>query len=1001
MATHQIGKFKFRLSEKGFQYKWGDGSIHTIAFGKAGDEGGDNGRYQGDDSDYAYENQEGYYSDEPSADGYDDGYDYDDQSAEPADGEENEYYGEEQDGQASPVMEYIENNLWVLIALLVILPPAGIYLMWRLNRFEFMHRAAISAASGIWFVVALILIFSSVFGGTQDTSTPPAMTLTSFSPTAKPTDTPTPTPSAEATGDLLNLGAEPSATPIAGDTSGNTGDISADSGNVYSPQTGLYYHKSANCSKIGSNVSVTLVTVEAAKNRNQSACPLCCGGTVYYATASGSRYHTDPNCDGMQNAVEYSKEAAEREGKVACYICAGGTKTDSTDSEDKTKNYAASITNDKSGIKVWMTSSGKAYHASATCSGMSGASEVTLLKALQSGKPACSTCLSYLNSYVYCTSGGTYYHSAATTCGMKNGTRVTLSAALVLGKKKCPDCIDSSLYASGSDKSEGTSSSGSSSEIMVYATANGSYYHTDATCGGMKNASKVTLSAALKAGRPACPVCCPSAEKTVYASSSSKYYHSYAQCGGMTNATSGTLAQALTYGLTACPNCWSSNGTASSDTNTGTNAGANTGTAADSEDGNTGYSGIYVYATETGSAYHASKSCSKLEDGAARVLLEQAIDDGKKPCSSCASYANDKVYGATGNKYFHKTADCSGIVNAKSGTVAEALLHGLEACPICFGADDFKTGESTDGNSGTIGSSFTSGKSGLKVYATTDGKYYHTNMLCSGISGTPVQVTLETALNYDKSACPVCAGSAHRTVYGNVGGKYYHYSSSCAGDSASAGHLDTALALGLKACPNCVAGKTEDGEADISNGDQFVSGTSGINVYAVATGRYYHTSASCGDMTGGQKITLEKALNLGFKACPDCAAVAGRTVYAQKDSSIYHLDADCAGAGCISGTLDKALAYGFKACPVCVTGESGSADSNGQGDGSETSSAPASTRVYIDLSGDSSAFLYHVSSKCAESGMKDGTAVTLEYALDSGYSDCGYCNPPTRIEEVE
>ena len=275
-------------------------------------------------------------------------------------------------------------------------------------------------------------------------------------------------------------------------------------------------------------------------------------------------------------------------------------------------------------------------------------------------------------------------------------------------------------------------------------------------------------------------------------------------------------------------------------------------------------------------------------------------------------------------------------------------------------------------------------------------------MLCTGISGTPTQVTLETALNYDKSACPVCASSAHRTVYGNAGGKYYHYSSSCAGDSASAGHLDTALALGLKPCPNCVTGQTENNSGtDIANGGEFVSGTSGINVYAVATGKYYHTSSSCGDMTNGQKITLEKALNLGFKPCPDCAALAGRTVYAQSGSNIYHLDADCAGAGCISGTLDKALAYGFKACPICVTGESGSADSGDVGDSGESSAAPASTRVYIDLSGDSSAFLYHVSSKCSESGMTNGTAVTLEYALDSGYSDCGYCNPPTRIEEVD
>ena len=194
MATHQIGKFKFRLSKKGFQYKWGDGGIHTIAFGRTETEADDSVRYQGDDSDYAYENQDGYYPDEDSAEGYDNGYDYADQPEEPAEGDEDAYYGDGEEPQAGPVMEYIENNLWVIIALLVILPPAGIYLLWRLNRFEFTPRVVISAVSGIWFVVALILIFSSIFSGSQDSSTPPAMTLTSFVPTAEPTDEPTDEP---------------------------------------------------------------------------------------------------------------------------------------------------------------------------------------------------------------------------------------------------------------------------------------------------------------------------------------------------------------------------------------------------------------------------------------------------------------------------------------------------------------------------------------------------------------------------------------------------------------------------------------------------------------------------------------------------------------------------------------------------------------------------------------------------------------------------------------
>lgn len=111
MATHQIGKFKFRLSKKGFQYKWGDGSIHTIAFSGAEGETGNSARYQGDDSDYAYENQNGYYPEDDSADGYDgygDGYDYGDQPAEQMDGDDGAYYGDGEEAQAGPIMEYIE-----------------------------------------------------------------------------------------------------------------------------------------------------------------------------------------------------------------------------------------------------------------------------------------------------------------------------------------------------------------------------------------------------------------------------------------------------------------------------------------------------------------------------------------------------------------------------------------------------------------------------------------------------------------------------------------------------------------------------------------------------------------------------------------------------------------------------------------------------------------------------------------------------------------------------
>ena len=416
-----------------------------------------------------------------------------------------------------------------------------------------------------------------------------------------------------------------------------------------------------------------------------------------------------------------------------------------------------------------------------------------------------------------------------------------------------------------------------------------------------------------------------------------------------------------------------------------------------------------MYATENGSYYHTSKSCSKGDSDMVKVLLEQAIDDGKKPCSTCASYANDKVYGASGNKYFHKTSTCSGITNAKSGTVVDALLLGLKACPVCFAEDEAVTETTT-----TTTKKYTSGKSGIDVYATYEGRYYHLNRLCTGISGTPIKVTLETALNNDKSACPVCAGSADRTVYGTTDGKYYHYSSSCAGSSATKASLDVALAYGFKACPNCVTQSSTTEELP----DEYTEGTSGIKVYAVATEDEYHTRSDCGGMENAQYVALEKVLNLGYTACDECAAVANRKVYAYSGSKYYHYTSECQGSGYVSGKLDAALAYGLEACPVCVTGEGsleegtdvdlgdligGEGTSSGTTSGGEAAegeayTAPANTNVYVDLTGDSNVFVYHASSKCSKTGMSGGTAVTLEYALDHGYSACDYCNPPYDIE---
>jgi hypothetical protein len=1003
MALHEIGKLKIRIGREGFGIKIGDRKLFSFGSKSAGPREDADGGYTDyrDDPGYAYDDQNGYYPDEES--GYDDyngGDGYYDQNGDggyyPPEGDG--YYPEDGAPQAGRVMEYIENNAWVVLALLVVFPPLGIYLLWRLNRYEFRVRMAVSVVSGIWCIVALILIISGIVGGGKDVPTLPEMTLTTMAPTAAPTATPAATSTATAT---VVPELTPAATPLNGgvpaDGTGGDGTGTGDEGDsgltyVYSPQTGMYYHKVDNCSNIDAGAQLTLVTLDAAVNRNQSPCPLCCGGEVYYATADGKWYHTDRYCQGMTNAVEYSKEAATNDGKTACPVCAGGKETtDKDEGKTKAQRYAESITTDKSGIEVYMTPNGNWFHTDSTCQGMSDARKVTLLKALQAGKTGCPVCFASANKLVYCTSGGIYYHLDKNCKDMENASQVTLAAAAVLGKKKCPDCVTQDFYDEPTDDGSDDSGtpdgdieipSGDGSTAYVYATPGGRYYHTNSVCSDMKNAEKVTLLSMIKEGRPPCSVCCSSASDTVYVSKGGKYYHSYATCSGMTNAQAGTLAQALAYGYRACSKCWS--GTTPIDDGGNGDGDNNDG----SDDGNKGYSNVYIYASENGKYYHTRKSCSKAESDVSKVLLELAIDDGKTACPTCASQADDTVYATRDGKYYHSDKSHAGA-GATSGTLAKALIHGYTACPVCYKSGD-------DGGS----SKYEPGKSGINVYANASGKYYHTTKKCSAISGSTVKVTLEAALNNNKSACTVCAASARRTVYATKDGKYYHYSSSCAGSSASSGTLDGALALGFKACPNCVTG---NGGGD-DDKQTFEPGKSGIKVYATTNGKYFHTKSSCGSMTDGKKITLEDALNYGLSACPNCAAAAAKKVYAVDGAGTYHYSESCAGTGAKSGTMAEALALGMKPCSKCVVKDNtdptnpDDPDDPDKGDDPDRA-APGDTKVYIDLTGNTNAFLYHKASSCAECGMTGGTAVTLKYALDQGFADCGHCNPPLAIEK--
>ena len=971
-----------------------------------GDQYADDGQYDdryAEDDQYADDGQydDRYAEDDQYADDgqYDDRYADDDQYDDggsrfgSAGDEYEDDYPENFWGRA---LKYMDENDWLTYVLLVVLPPVGIWLLWRRQKYELNTRYIASGASGLWFVVILVWICLKLFSPGADIPASPNLELPSASPTVQATiaadasTVPTIAPDATAApGSTLNPSAslspsasiQPAATPIGG---GNATTTTSEL--VWCSATGMYYHSKKDCSLIDSTEVVSQTTVETATSRGKYACPECYNLEIFYATAGGKWYHKDKNCGGMTTATVYSKEAAEATGKTPCPTCNGGTAEATTAPSQAT--FINSNTVDKSGITVWANPDGKYYHVTSTCSNMKNAQNIPLSVALLAGKKACPTCCAASGAVVYCHSDGKYYHKASSCSGtsMRNGTAVTLAEALVLGKSACPSCLAQAAQPDNGSNQENNSSS----EYYVYANPGGKYYHTRSSCGSMTSAERVTLKSMIEEGRQPCPDCASGASMTVYAQSGGKYYHSYATCSGMTNAQQGTLANALAYGLQRCPKCWGENNTGSNGDQT--NEGDDTNQTENLTPFTATADNVMVWARADGTYYHTKKNCGTLTNPS-YISLRVAVDAGKQPCPNCAQAATQMVFSTDDGKNYHTIADCRGMKNAERRTLAEAMMLGQTACPVCINlkVEDKEGDPGPDGDDGSntelvkVGD-LTVGTSGINVYAAPSDEHFHLDRSCSNATASLSHVALETALNYGKSPCSRCASAAGATVYATPNGKYYHSSASCAGGGASRGTLALAVAMGFKPCPYCVL------SSSTPTIDQ-VNDASGIKVYATATDPNYHINQS---HVGADAlyVTLGTALKYGKTACSSCCAIANRTVYAASGNPYYHISATCV-PNAVQGRFDLALAAGLTACPYCIGGQSQPTIPTPQ-PGSDYD-APANTSVYVDLY--SEMFYYHKDSACSGTGMTDGTAVTLEFAKDLGYLRCPYCNPASGISD--
>ncbi len=458
----------------------------------------DDGSYD-DDYDDRYDDDYGDddYDDDRYGDGrsrYDDDYGYDD------DGYDDDYddrppyydapqYDPQRDNPPGGLMRFLDENDWPTWLLLVLLPPVGIWLLWRRRRYSTGVNIALSVLSAAWFVAVIYVLVARPFKPANDTTiTPQAVGIVTTAPTVEP--------------EIEEEPAEEATVAEVVDAE-EVDDLNA----VYTVEGGPYYHQSEDCTAIGEGVEANRVSRNSAIEGGLMACPYCMGGQYsdgafdlvfvnadtedrsnikVYCSPYNTFFHVKADCSDMGgSAHEVSLKDALLMARTACQTCCP-----------------------RAGVEVYCTVDGTYYHINDECSGMRNASKVTYAEARVTGKKRCPTCIGGEDEtealaetegadgaeaqpsgyYVYATPKGTYYHVNSTCSGMQNAQQVLLSDMLKENRPACPKCCPNA-------------------EATVFAEQGNPYYHSYATCSGMTHATQGILVNALVAGLTRCPEC--------------------------------------------------------------------------------------------------------------------------------------------------------------------------------------------------------------------------------------------------------------------------------------------------------------------------------------------------------------------------------------------------------------------------------------------------------------------------------------------------------------
>jgi len=291
---------------------------------------------------------------------------------------------------------------------------------------------------------------------------------------------------------------------------------------------------------------------------------------------------------------------------------------------------------------------------------MTVAGTTTLSAATTAGKKACPVCIGY-----YGTGGGSYYHNVFNCQGMTNAVTRTRTWWEKSGKTACPVCIGTSEIINYDSVPAST---------QVFATTNGTYFHTSSTCSGTKNAAQNSLTRAVQMGKTACPTCVKPSTLYVFATTNGTYYHTDSTCSGMKNAQYVKAETAISSGKTACPTC--------AKALTGVKGFTPASTASATAAPATNATATYVYCATNGTYFHTEANCSGMS-GAKNVTYASAVSAGKQLCTKCVKSSSITVFCTSGGRYYHTSSTCSGMTDATAMTASKAIGYGKTACPTC------------------------------------------------------------------------------------------------------------------------------------------------------------------------------------------------------------------------------------------------------------------------------------------------------------------------------